>query len=309
MSSSGIPASYVKMTGLKARLLRWFFRKFPFNLKGDLLVNKQLPLKPIISCLICAHDRPEALNNLLDDLARQNLDRSQLEVIILNDGGQERIASVVRQYSSRLPIQYKENPVARKIIGQIRNQTLEMSCGKYILFLDDDTRILQDDFLKRALGVFSEMNPDVIIPRGEALYGIVKLKYDYFDRYSFGCAGCLYKREILDNLGGFKNDLASYEDIELGIRMTILGGELLKSEELSYYHPPFYFESMRKPISIGQSVLKLRRHYSFPVWIIVFLNALRFLPCGLIPDLRYQQWFKISWGVLLSCFKRDEFYY
>lgn len=295
--------------GARVKFLRKLYQWFPFDIRGGLFGGPSRDCKPIISCLICASQRPKELDDLLFDLSRQRIGRERYEVVVLNDGGGEVIRRIAEKYKGQFNLIYQENDTSRRFIGQLRNATISMSTGQYLLFLDDDTRILQEDFLEKAMALFDKNNVDVIIPEGRALYGIVKIKHDYFDRYSFGNAGCLYTRNILEKVGGFRNDLPSYEDIELGIRLNLINATMLITDELVYFHPPFYFPSMQKPISIGKSILKLRRHYSWPVWLVVFLNALRFLPYGLVPDSRYQQWFKISLGVLWACFKKEEYYY
>jgi hypothetical protein len=83
----------------------------------------------------------------------------------------------------------------------------------------------------------------------------------------------------------------------------------LRMEELNYYHPPLYFDSMEKPLAIGQAIFKVRRYYSFLVWLLVYFNALRFLLFVLVPGQRYRQWFKISLGVLLYPFTGESYYY
>lgn len=303
------PKSYLESNGLRCRLLQGLYRLAPFDIKGDLVIDENIQPETAISCLICASIRPRELEALLDDLLLQDLAKDRYEVVVVNDGGGATIQNIVQKYAARMTIKYSENQTTQRHIGALRNITISLSRGKYILCLDDDSRIMQTDFLSRAVNLFESQKPDVIVPYGEALYGIVKLRYDFFDHFSFGNAGCLYTRDILCKTRGFKNDLQSYEDIELGIRLSILGATIFKTPDLVYFHPPFYFDSMKKPLSIGKSILKLRRHYSFFVWIAVFVNALRFLPYGVIPDLRYQQWFKISLGVLWSCFKKEEYYY
>lgn len=268
-----------------------------------------LPKTDLISCLICTSHRSEDLDFLLSDFLEQTLDKKHFEIIILNDGAGEDIRLIAEKYTNALPIRYLENKTPQKNIGLLRNKTILSSQGEYILFLDDDTRILQKNFLARALEIFKQPNPDVIIPLGKASYGIVRGRYDFFDAFSFGNAGVLYKREVLKKLRGFRNDLSSYEDIEFGIRLTICGYKIIKTNELVYLHPPFYFYSMYKPLSIGQSILKLRQHYSFLVWLLVYINALRFLPLCLWPTKRNLQWFKISLGVLLSPFVKKRYYY
>lgn len=301
--------SNLNTNGLSVKILRKVYHKFPFNIRGGLSAASLRNPKPIISCLVCASQRREELDNLLYDLSRQTLPKEQFEVVLLNDGGGEAIRGIANQYRGNFNLKYQENTTSQKYIGQLRNTTIQMSEGQYILFLDDDTRILQNDFLAKAVSLFEKNNTDIIIPCGLALFCLVKYKYSYFDSYSFGNAGCLYKREILERVGGFRDNLPSYEDIELGIRLAIAEATMMKTDELVYFHPPFYFYSMQKPLSIGTSILKLRRAYSWPIWLIVYFNALRFLPYGLFPDQRRQQWFKISLGVLLASFKKEKEYY
>lgn len=302
--------SNLNFSGLRLKLFRYLYAKFPFNIKADL--DKLLPStdrKPIISCLVCASYRPTELENLLFDLSSQTLDKSRFEVVILNDGGGDTIRAVVERYKANFQLTYAENPASKKYIGHLRNMTVSMSSGEYLLFLDDDTRILQTDFLEKALTLFKEKNTDIIVPCGKSLYGILKLKYDGFDSYSFGNAGCLYKRDAIEKVGGFRNDLSAYEDIEIGIRLSLINASMIPTKDLIYMHPPFYFPSIRKPIAVGQSVLQLRRKYPFILWLLIYLNAMRFLPLIFCPTQENRQWFLISFGVLIAPFTKRSYYY
>ena len=290
-------------------LLRTVYKIAPFDLKGDLKVELSHSVQQTISCLIITSKRPKELDLLLEDLADQTLNKERFEVIILNDGGGKVIQEVVEKYRPILQIVYRENGDPHRIISDLRNMTVEMSEGKYILFLDDDTRILQKDFLAKSLDLLDQTQADIVLVQGKPLYGLVKQRYCHLDQYSFANRCCLCQRKALENIGGFKAHLHSYEDIELSIRLIIYGFQIFKTDELTYFHPPFYFDSLRKPLSIGQTVFQIRHHYSFLVWLLVYLNALRFLPFGLIPKKSYQQWFRISLGVLLYPFVRKAYYY
>jgi len=81
----------------------------------------------------------------------------------------------------------------------------------------------------------------VVIPRGVALFGMVKERYDYLEPFSFGAAGCGYSRKILLDLGGFHQDLIAYEDIDLAIRMAMADVKVFQTEDIAFFHPPFYF--------------------------------------------------------------------
>lgn len=295
--------------GIKEFILQKAFYFSPFNLLGDLKKDPEQERQPILSCLICASLRPQELDMLLEDLSSQTFQKNQFEVIIINDGGGPRVDAIIEKYSRTLSLKSKGYESPQKIIGRLRNESIALSQGQYILFLDDDTRLLQKDFLKRAWVIFTTKNPDVIMPLGHPLYGLTQEKYCFLDDYSFANRCCLYKYSVLKNISGFKDSLKAYEDIEMSIRLSICGIKVLQSDELEYYHPPLYFSSLDKPLAIGQTIWQMKKDYSLLVWMIVYLNALRFLWYGLIPTPRHRQWFKISLGVLLAPFTRTQHYY
>ena len=169
--------------------------------------------------------------------------------------------------------------------------------------------VYQKDFLSKALALFKNYDADIIQPCGLCLYGILQTKQDFLDRFSFSTRCCLYRRSLLEELKGFRNDLYSYSDTELSIRTAITSPRVIQTQELSYFHPPLYFPSMQKPLAIGQTIFKLRSYYPWPVWLLIYFNALRFLPLGLWPFRSNQSWFMISLGVLLYPLKPGEYYH
>ncbi len=295
---------------MKNLVLQKLHDLMPFDARGDLTKkSSSISKENFLSCLTCASQRPKDLDVLLEELALQTLPINKFEVIIVNDGGGEVISRIIHKYKKSLDIKEIINEHPSKIIGAVRNQTLAVAQGEYILFIDDDTRIIQNNFLEHSLEIFQKSRPDVILPCGLASYGIVKLKYDFFDSFSFGNGGILYTKKCLEELGGFRNDLPAYEDIELGIRLTILNKKVIRTKELVYLHPPFYFTSMQKSISIGQSILKLRNKYPLILWLLIYINSLRFLPLILVPTKINLQWFQISLGALIAPFVRKSYFY
>ena len=96
----------------------------------------------------------------------------------------------------------------------------------------------------------------------------------------------------------------AYEDIDLAIRLSLLSVQVCRAEGAIFFHPPFYFSLPNKYLAMGQALLQMRKYYSWPIWAGLLLNALRFLPYGLVPDTRCQQWFQISWGIVRALFAR-----
>jgi glycosyltransferase involved in cell wall biosynthesis len=287
------------MFELRNKVLQSVFRVFPFDVKGDVTIKDKDDR--LISCIIPTHNRAFELERILTCLSLQDMDKEFFEVIVIEDGCIKETEEIVNKYQKLLNLKLKTNQESLCSVGALRNQGLELSTGKYILFLDDDTLILQRHFLNKLCQRFQE-KPDIdcIVIPGEADRCLLKHRYSFFNKYSFGGACVAYIRQTLMKLGGFFNDMFSYEDIELSIRFTVIGSSVYCEEELLYYHPPFYFMSWAKPINNGISFLKILRRYSVPVWILCYMNALRFLPLMLLPSVRHRQWSKISCGFLVA---------
>lgn len=296
-----------KIRTIKERFLKNIYNLFPFRISGDL----SGPLPPLkenfISCLICTAREPSLLIALLMDIKQQSLDKELFEVLIL-DNSLKGIKDSIKKYFNLFSLKYIRNNTTQGELGKLRNELLLNAQGNYILFLDDDTRLIQNDFLEKAISIFKISNPDVIMPFGKALLCPQKPNYKILDSYSFATRCCLYKRSSLEAIRGCRN-LITYDDIELGIRMELWGGKVLKTDELEYYHPALYFDSLKKPIAIGQSIFQLRKSYPWYAWLLIYINALRFLPCILIPTTENRQWFKISFGVLIAPFIKKKFTY
>ena len=293
---------------IQFKILRMLYKKAPFNIKGGLEDCKKTSQSGLLSCLIISN-KFFLLKNLLEDLRLQTLFKDNFEVVIVFDGPGDDVVKLVEGYQKYFKIHlYIANPPLQ-VLSDLRNISVCLSQGEFILFLDDDTRIFQKDFLESALAILKGGSCDILIPQAHSLYGVVSAHYDFLDKFSFTNRCSFYHRKIIEDVGGFLKGLNTYEDTELSLRLMIKKTRVLHMEELNYYHPPLYFDSMRKPLAIGQTIFQMRRYYSIPVWLLVYLNALRFLPLGLLPGHRFRHWFKISLGVLLYPLTGKSYYY
>jgi glycosyltransferase involved in cell wall biosynthesis len=279
---------------------------FPFELSGDARVDPRSGT--LISCVIPTRNRPFELDRILSSLAMQDVERGDLEVIIIEDGVSKETRDIVRKHSAAIPVQYEGTERSLHSLGMLRNRGLELATGRYILFLDDDSLILQENFLSILCERFRQ-KPDIdcILIAGHGDRCLLPDKYSYFNTYSFGGACIAYSRRSLVRMKGFYNDMATFEDIELSLRYLAGGGNVHRDEDLVYFHPPSYFTSWDKPIKNGASFAKARKRYSFLFWLVCYMGTLRFLPLlALSPfSKKYRQWAMISVGFLIGpCFDK-----
>ena len=291
------------MTDFRHLFLRRLYSLQPFSLVGDARFPQQSSL--IFSCIIPTYDRWKELDTILYCLSVQEFQKSHFEVIVVEDGSTAEGRACLEKYRSLLQIKLIQTGSDRHCVGALRNKALECSQGEYLLFLDDDTQIYQADFLQNLHDIFStKKDIDCIQISGKPDRCFIKGQYDFLDEFSFATRCVAYRRSRLILIGGFINSLRSYEDIELSIRFILSGGKFVQEDKLNYYHPPLYFNSYDKVITNGLSFFALISRYSFLLWLVCYLNAIRFLPFLLSPSMKQRQWGKISAGFVIALFNR-----
>ena len=186
-------------------------------------------------------------------------------------------------------------------MGYSRNLGASESSGKYLLFLDDDTIILQDNFLTRLYDIFEQNKPDGIMPKGYASFCLTSNKYQYHDPF-YPTNRCMaYSRSTMRELKGFKSKIIGQEDVEFTIRLNITGKNLIRESKLIYFHPPLLQHNFNKSAAVGLSYYNLRKEYSFIIWVLLLINGCRYLPLGLLPvKEKFKNQFRFSMGFLIG---------
>lgn len=92
---------------------------------------------PLVSVIIAAKDAEDTIGDSLKSLTLQGFDRSELEVIVVNDGSSDGTGEVIAQYADALDLVALHNPVSLGVSAS-RNAALEASTGRNITYLDGD---------------------------------------------------------------------------------------------------------------------------------------------------------------------------
>ena len=268
---------------LRTKILSYIHRRFPFPLNGDAEISGGSPSCEI-SCIINFWGRLNLLEGILYSLAEQDLPEKQVEVILVEDrGGTEEGRSAAKRFSSMLNVRYFALTEKFGVMGHSRNVGLSKATGRYILLLDDDTVILQKDFLAVMVKEFEQTSADAIVPRGSASFYLLKGRYGFHEPH-FPTSRCMaYRAVALRDMGGFVSSIVGQEDVEFVIRYLTSGRLFYNSERLHYLHPPLIVNSLKKPAAVGRSFALLRKRYPFAVWVMLLLNGARHAPLLLIP--------------------------
>ena len=200
-----------------------------------------------------------------------------MEVILVEDkAGSEQGRAFVNQFPL-LNIRYLAPDHGWGHMGFMRNHGLSKASGKYILFLDDDTVMLDDTFIEKLIALFEENDRlQGVMPYGRASYSVIAGRYAYHDPFFYTNRCMAYRRSCLIGMGGFDSSFLGQEDVEFAIRFIAKGYRAIKTKHLCYYHPPLIYRDSGKGEAVGLSFADSK--YSLWVKLLLFLNGVRWLP-------------------------------
>jgi GT2 family glycosyltransferase len=206
-----------------------------------------------ISVVVVNWNRRELLRACLGSLVRQSL--SGFEVVVVDNGSHDGSAEMaVAEFGGcpKFRLKLIRNPENRGFCAA-NNQGIAASSGEFIALLNNDAEAepgwlaalrevfdLAADVGMAASKILVYGEPRRIDKAGHVIYldgqnrgrGSGMLDCGQFDRieetlWPDGCAA-MYRREMLDQIGGFDEDFFAYgDDAELGLRARIAGWRCL----------------------------------------------------------------------------------
>jgi GT2 family glycosyltransferase len=205
-----------------------------------------LDFSPLISCIVVNWNRRELLRACLESLAHQ--DYPSFEVIVVDNGSTDGSPHLVQQALAGCSVRLIRNATNRGFCAA-NNQGIASARGEFIALLNNDAEA-DPQFLSALLRVFDGRpdvgmaaakivvweDPELIDKAGHLIYpdgqnrgrGTGERDHGQFDRveevlWPDGCAA-MYRKSMLDQIGGFDEDLFAYgDDAELGLRARIAG--------------------------------------------------------------------------------------
>ncbi|MEA3509853.1 MAG: glycosyltransferase [Actinomycetota bacterium] len=93
---------------------------------------------PSIAIVIPAYERPAVLDRTLAGVAALDYPTELLEILVVDDGSEADLQSIVENTSMPFPIAYERQDVPGRAAGQARNLGVRMTTGEVLIFLDAD---------------------------------------------------------------------------------------------------------------------------------------------------------------------------
>jgi len=182
-------------------------------------------MSPLITAVICTHNREVYLRKALQSLLDQTLGEKLYEIVVVDNGSQDNTKEVVREFSGIPHLRFVHEPVVG--VSRARNTAWRNAQGEYVAFLDDDA-IACRGWLEKYLEVFESFapRPGVVGGKCEAIWEAARP--DWLSEKLFGYLSILdlsdvpevlenhqwlsvcnmaCPRRLLQSSGGFREDL------------------------------------------------------------------------------------------------------
>lgn len=198
-----------------------------------------------ISVIIITYKRHQDVIELLDNLCNQSF--HPFEVILVDN---DYSSHLKYQLKGKWPFVLKYKKMSENFgVAGGRNVGLQMACGKYLVFIDDDALLSSDDALDHVLNLFkihSDMGCIAFRIQNYYTGETIKGEFPYPDiscvnqemqvGYFIG-AGHAIKKEILDKAGIYQDDfMFGFEELDLSYRIVNAGHSILYAPNIIVQH-------------------------------------------------------------------------
>jgi len=225
--------------------------------QSNLLYHNAVVSKaPLISVIICTYNRADRLLLALEALTKQTIAGETFEVLVVDNRSTDSTSAICQSFQEKfVHFRYIYEPVQG--LSKARNTGWQSTQSSYIAYLDDDA-IPCTEWVEAILKVFETVQPQPAsiggpiyplweIPRPdwittwmETLFTMLDAgsipRWFKDDEYPWG-ANVIYRRDALEQAGGFCEDLGRKGKLLLSGEETLLNATLKAQGEGFYYCP------------------------------------------------------------------------
>ena len=234
-----------------------------------------------ISVVVPVLNAAGEIGRLIESLLAQVWPPEGAEIIVVDNGSTDGTTEVVRRY----PVRLLEERAVRSSYAA-RNRGWRAATGEWIAFIDSDC-VAPPDWLCLLLG--TPPAPEVGAVAGEVValefatpvqrltehFGIIRhaTTLPHKALPCFSTANVAVRRDLLESLGGFREDVRYFGDMELSWRMQIERGARLDFQPhalVRHRHRRTWGDLWRHGRQHGQGVAFMRgtypEHYQISAW-------------------------------------------
>ena len=267
--------------------------------------SKMTQTSPLVSILIGAKDRPDALIRCVKSVLAQAYEN--LEVLVLDDNSKEKLCGKLTETVTDSRVKCIRSDTTLGVAGG-RNILIKKAEGDFLITLDDDAAFRNKDSLNRIIDLF-DSHPDVglftlkiidIIDEKEV--GIrtpfrraaIKrnpqiINLPQYASYFLGGAHAV-RKEVFEKCGLYQeNFLYGGEELDLSYRIIENGYKIFYAPDIVVEHYPGIAEATKEEKTIRLHAImrnKIWINYKYLPWFAFFVNTVIWCTIRFVSSLR-----------------------
>lgn len=187
----------------------------------------------MIDIIIPAYNAFETIERTLNSIARQ-VNRASLNVYIVNDGSERSYDYIIANYASLINI--TEIRINNSGPGVARQVGLDSSSNEFIVFMDSDDTLPNDDSILNLIDIISEADlaQGAFLEKTETGSSVLEAQYCYLH-------GKMYRRSVInknnikfDKTRRYDGDI--YEDCSFNILYTLCCNKIATTNKVVYIY-------------------------------------------------------------------------
>lgn len=268
--------------------------------------SKMTQTSPLVSILIGAKDRPDALIRCVKSVLAQAYEN--LEVLVLDDNSKEKLCGKLTETVTDSRVKCIRSDTTLGVAGG-RNILIKKAKGDFLITLDDDAAFRNKDSLNRIIDLF-DSHPDVglfalkivnIIDGKQAGVrvpfrgAIIKrnpeiINSPQYVSYFLG-GGHAIRKSVFDKCGLYQQDfLFGGEELDLSYRIIESGYKLFYAPDIAVEHYPESSKGLTKVAGQRYSYFFMRNkiwtNYKYLPWFAFFVNTVIWCTIRFVSSLR-----------------------
>lgn len=197
---------------------------------------------PLVSFVIGVRNMEETIGTTIESILNQTYPNK--EIIVINDGSDDNTEEIIKKYPVRI---INTNKLG---ISNARNLGYRNSNGDYVAFTDADceldprwTEIILQKFNDKKIGLIGGRTVFKTNDSYTSKYRNIEFTKRYKnianqDGFWAGGPGSMFKKEILNEIGGFNPNWVHGEDSEISLLIIEHGYKVYNESNAITYHTP-----------------------------------------------------------------------
>ncbi len=222
---------------------------------------------PSVSIIVPTRNSGRTLKECLESIAKQSI---RCEIIVVDNGSQDDTIQIAQTYCDKL-IQGGPERSAQ------RNMGFSLCSGESIGYIDSDM-ILESKVAEQAHALLAKGNVAVVVPEytsGVGYWTSVRAyeRSMYLENKSVVEAARFFKKSVVEQLGGFNEQLTGGEDWDLEIRARQIGSVARTEAKIEHDEGRVKFlEACRKKGYYAKGYTRFAREHGIKTLISITIN-------------------------------------